>query len=266
MLKRSLFVLLLLAAGAALGVLLTGWLESRSIVPSVEAANATQAPLAAEPRQETAPPATNGGLRLGVVNLKRCFDENNYEFAKDVTNELKKLEVEIDQGLATLEKEMRDLKDQIDGLPKGHPLQQEKFRKMKLLETQYRVDKEMGRARFINEYSRLKLEVYNEIRRVVDVFAQGKFDLILRVEEPQLDEDSPVSVSQQINQRVVLFSSDALDVTKDVMKLLNSEYAKRKTSKPANPDPNATPGMCPKCKILWNGENCPQCNEPMPKK
>ena len=60
---------------------------------------------------------------------------------------------------------------------------------------------------------------------------EGKFDLILRVEAPQLDENDPESPTQRINSRVVLFANESVDITDAVLKVLNADYAKEKAAR-----------------------------------
>ncbi len=316
MLKRSLLVLALTGVGAALGVIGTGVvtsLQSRAAqMASAVAAPPTPAPPVVAPPDEpvapsslrspsgdpgpsgtakegqAAPPpagGTNGALKVGLVNLKDCFGEANYELAKEVTAKLKDLENQLEKGLKELANQAAVLREQISGALPRSQLQQDKQRQLKLVEMQLKLDQELGRAKFLNEYSRLKLEVYTEIRRVIDIYGrEHKFDLILRVEEAQLEEDSPTTVSQQINQRVVLYHGAALDVTKDVLALLNAEHKKK--PKPVDP-PAAGPDCtspdckgkvangrctkcgkaeCAKCKLLSTDVKCPKCGGELPKK
>jgi hypothetical protein len=57
---------------------------------------------------------------------------------------------------------------------------------------------------------------------------EQKFDLILRVEAPLLEEQDPETVTQRINNRVVLYSHENVDITPLVILRLNAEWAKTK--------------------------------------
>jgi len=286
MLKRSLLVLVLLAAGVAIGVLATGALKVRDSLARAEGARADErpapsvpasasrapepepAPVAEPPRQD--PPAANGGLRFAVVNLKNCFDEQNYEYAREVTAQLKALDESNQRKLQGIESEMRELENKMKAVQRGSTLWQDFLRKAKVLEQQYKIEKDFARLTFTAEYSEKKMEVYKEIRRCIDIYGRDrKYDFIFRVEEPQLDEDMPQYASQQIAQRVVLYHGDAFDVTKDVLKLLNAEWQKKKASQPKPPDPPpALTGICPdaKCGTKTSDAKCPRCGKEIPKK
>ncbi len=271
MLKRSLQVVILAALGIVLGIMGTALLNWR--LPRAEAATpsldgraeplAARAPATVEIRTQAAqdPAAQNGGVKVGLVNLRQCFDESRYAYAKDVTEQLKKIEDEIMKPLNAAVAEMKRLGDDINTLDKNNTLYQEKARKYKLLEMQVKLDKELGRAKFISEYSQRKLEVYKEITEVLARYGKDKkYDFILRAEEPQLEDDSPASVSQQIAQRVVLYYGSTFDITEDVLKLLNAEYAKRKAG---GVPPAVVNRVCSDdtCKRETTDVKCPKCGK-----
>jgi Skp family chaperone for outer membrane proteins len=171
-------------------------------------------------------------FKLGVVNLKVCFERDKYDRIKDVDEELKAKAGEHTKRQADIAKKMETLEEQIKQLPRGSSLQVEKIRLFKIAETEAKLEKEFGRAQYLEFYNDKKIEVYNKVRDAVDrVGKEGKFDLILRVEAPQLDENDPESPTQRINSRVVLFSNESVDITESVLKVLNADYAKEKAAK-----------------------------------
>jgi hypothetical protein len=70
-----------------------------------------------------------------------------------------------------------------------------------------------------------------------------KFDLVLRVEAPSLEEQDPENLAQRINSRVVLYYNEGVDITDMVLKKLNEEWARQKAA-------GAQPAEweCPVCK------------------
>ena len=171
-------------------------------------------------------------FKLGVVNLKICFDKDKYERIKEVDEELKTRATEHAKKQQDIAKKMKALEEQIEQLPRGSSLQVEKLRLYKLAETEAKLEKEFGRAQYLEFYNDKKIEVYNKIREAVDkVGKDGKYDLIVRIEAPQLEESDPESPTQRINSRVVLFHNEAADITDAVLKVLNADYAKEKAAK-----------------------------------
>ena len=171
-------------------------------------------------------------FKLGVVNLRTCFDKDKFERVKEIDAELQKLADEYAKKIQEIEKKMVQLKEQIDGLPPESKLRADKMLQFRRLETDLKFEKEYGKAQYLDFYSDKKIEIYNEIRRVVGLIAQEqKYDLILRVEAPTLnDQQDPENVTQRINNRVVLFSHDNMDITNLVLERLNAEYKKQKAA------------------------------------
>ena len=171
-------------------------------------------------------------FKLGVVNLRICFDKDKFERVKEIDTELQKLADEYAKKIQEIEKKMVQLKEQIDGLPPESKLRADKILQLRRLETDLKFEKEYGKAQYLEFYSDKKIEIYNEIRRVVALIAQEqKYDLILRVEAPTLsDQQDPENVTQRINNRVVLYSHESVDITALVVDRLNAEYKKQKAA------------------------------------
>jgi Skp family chaperone for outer membrane proteins len=182
---------------------------------------------AGEPQDKDKP-----GFKLGVVNLRICFDKDKYERVKEIDSDLQKLADEYAKKIQDIEKKMVQLKEQIEGLPAESKLRADKILQMRRLEADLKFEKEYGKAQYLDFYSDRKIEIYNEIRRVVALIAQEqKFDLILRVESPTLsDQQDPENVTQRINNRVVLYSHESVDITNLVLERLNAEYKKQKAT------------------------------------
>ena len=171
-------------------------------------------------------------FKLGVVNLRTCFDKDKYERVKEIDVELQKLADEYAKKIQEIEKKMVQLKEQVEGLPPESKLRADKILQLRRLETDLKFEKEYGKAQYLDFYSDKKIEIYNEIRRVVGLIAQEqKYDLILRIEAPTLnDQQDPENVTQRINNRVVLYSHDNVDITNLVLERLNAEYKKAKAT------------------------------------
>ena len=188
--------------------------------------------LAAAAATATAQEKDKTSFKVGVVNLRICFDKDKFERVKEVDADLQKLADEYAKRIREIETNMVKLKEQVEGLPPESKLRADKILQLRRLEVDLKFDKEYGKAQYLDFYSDKKIEIYNEIRRVVALIAQEqKFDLILRVESPTLsDQQDPENVTQRINNRVVLFSHDNMDITNLVVDRLNAEYKKQKAA------------------------------------
>jgi Skp family chaperone for outer membrane proteins len=169
-------------------------------------------------------------FKLGVINLRTCFDKDKVERVKEVDAALQKLADDYAKRIQEIEKKMVQLKDQVEGLPAESKLRADKILQMRRLETDLKFEKEYGKAQYLDFYSDKKIEIYSEIRRVVGLIAQEqKYDLVLRIEASTLsDPQDPENVTQRINNRVVLYSPDSVDITNLVVDRLNVEYRSEK--------------------------------------
>lgn len=203
---------------------------------------ATLAALAAFALQAAAqqpPPAQDGKapFKLGVVNLKTCFDKEKHDRVKDVDAELQKNAEELQKKIQDIDRKISTLKERIENLPANSTLRADLSRDLQRAATDRKFEAEYGRLRYLDFYNDKKVEIYNEIRRVVDMIAkEQKFDLVLRVEAPQLEEDTRETPTAQIASRVVLFHHENVDITNDVVKRLNDEYKKQKAAGPPKKD------------------------------
>jgi Skp family chaperone for outer membrane proteins len=180
----------------------------------------------------------DGPLRVGTVNLEQCFDKEKYPYMKDVHAELEKLGADMAAEVKALKKHLSDLEEQINGLDSKTNLYQEKVRTYKLTEAKLDATAKFSKAQLRAKEIMMLNEVYTEIRRVVNlVAAEGKYDFVLRVEEPRFDEDSPDLGIQRINYRIVFYAGEKYDITRKVIERLGQEYAKRKAGGPPPPPP-----------------------------
>jgi Skp family chaperone for outer membrane proteins len=139
----------------------------------------------------------DSGPRIGLVNLRMCFDEEKYDYAHAVTKELKELEAQLG----------KDVEDE-------------------------KTTREAARTAFIERYKEVKARVYEEVLRGLDGFMRDKkLDLILKVDDPKLHAEATEAngtISQQIQARSVLSYGRSLDLTEEAIAYLNKEYAKKK--------------------------------------
>ena len=92
-------------------------------------------------------------FKLGVVNLRTCFDKDKFERVKEIDAELQKLADEYAKKIQEIEKKMVQLKEQIDGLPPESKLRADKMLQFRRLETDLKVEKEYGKAQYLDFYS-----------------------------------------------------------------------------------------------------------------
>ena len=201
----------------------------------------------AAPAEQAGPAA----LKVGVVNVRSCFEKDKYTRMAASLEELGKLRDELDAQAKALQTKIAALNEQIQAAsPKGD-LVVEKVRLRAHAEYDLKLLQEVARRKIRDRVADLETRIYSDLRRVVAQVARTQnLDLVLRVDESRLLEDDADGSAAQRSAREVLFHRDALDVTAQVLAALNADWAKAWT--------------CAACKRKVADEKCPDCGAKRP--
>jgi len=201
----------------------------------------------AAPTEQAGQPA----LKVGVVNVRSCFEKDKYTRMAEALEDLGKLRDELDAQGKALQAKLAGLNEQIQAAsPKGD-LYVDKVRLRAHAEYDLKLLQEVARRKIRDRVADLETRIYSDLRRVVAQVARTQnLDLVLRVDESRLlEEDAEGSAAQRIA-REVLFHRDALDVTAQVVAALNADWAKA--------------WVCAACKRKVADEKCPDCGAKRP--
>jgi Skp family chaperone for outer membrane proteins len=193
-------------------------------------------------------------LRIGVVNVRTCFEKDKVARMAEFLEELGKLRDQLTREAGELQKNIAALADLMERLERGGErngdLYVEKLRLRAHAEYDLKLLQEVARRKLRDRVGDLESRVYADLRRIVAQVARARsLDLVLRVDEPRLQMEDP-EAPQKNASREVLFHQDALDVTPQVLARLNAEWAK------------AWP--CAACKRKVTDEKCPDCGAKRP--
>ncbi len=216
---------------------------------------APQAPKTAEPATPP-PPAPQaqdgrGPLKVGVVNLKTCFEGSGtlrYDRAKEVDEELKGQIAELDKKAKELRNDIDTLIEQIKALVPSQNLHHVKSIQLGMKQAELKLTGDLSVKRIQGFYTDLKREVFNDIQTAVDaVSKEQNYDLIFRIEQPLLEEKDERTLTTEIISRVVMYHHERLDITPLVIKRLNEDWAKKRA---------ALGWECKDCKKKNTGDAC----------
>ena len=179
-------------------------------------------------------------IRVAVVNLKECFKKDRYERMKVVHTEITKLRTQYRDELEALGKKASNLKERLDAVPPGTDLARDLFVQYRMVQGELKLKHELNQYALREKSSDMIRSVYNEIRRVVKLVGkEHKYDLILRLQEPETEGEEPLSIKPQTRTDVVLYQdpkvdvidpkdmTNVVDITEVVVKRLNEEWAKK---------------------------------------
>lgn len=154
----------------------------------------------------TPPAARAAEMKIGYVQLAKVFDD--YQRTKDSNQVLKQKE----QGKqAELEGRAGELKKLRDGLE----LLNEQVKQTKAKELEDKAD----------AFQQTKTKAQRELLRERNAIAKGIFD---EIEQAIQDYANTNGFTVILDGRSLVYGQDALDVTREIVKLLNSRYAAQK--------------------------------------
>jgi Skp family chaperone for outer membrane proteins len=189
-------------------------------------------------------------LRVGVVNVRRCFEKDRYVRMKEGLEELGKLRDTLTQEGEELQKKIAALADLMNRTPRNGELYVDKLRQRAHAEYDLKLLQEVGSRKVRDRLGDLELRVHADLRRAVAQVARAlQLDLVLRSEEPRLPEED-FEAQQRAASRDVLFHQDALDITAPVLERLNADWAQA--------------WSCPDCKRKVADPKCPDCGKNRP--
>ncbi|WP_372369551.1 OmpH family outer membrane protein [Candidatus Uabimicrobium sp. HlEnr_7] len=160
-------------------------------------------------------------FKIGFVDIPEIFSQ--YSKAKEEKEKVRQQYQQETLTIKKLEEKANKLKEKIPLYRAGSDIRQRL--ENELAETAFKAKNQSERAKY---FMALKLRngtetVYHDIAKAIEKYAkENGFALILKVEEADFfGAQDPAQVKQKIDMRNVLYWKQALDVTKQVVKLLN---------------------------------------------
>ena len=169
-------------------------------------------------------------FKIGIVDISRVFEK--YQKRIDLDQELKGQEKGFQDEINKKRKEIIDLDEETQLLDLGS---ESRGKNENLLERK-NVELE-GYAKFaerqlLKKYKDFFENIYQEVvQKVEEIGEQNNFDLIIKKEEPELKSGQISDLQFKIGIRTVLYHSESVNITSDVIDNLNASYAKEKEKK-----------------------------------
>ncbi len=180
-----------------------------------------------------APATAQAALKVGVVDLVEVT--NNYDRTKDASADLQVEQANLQQESEPKVKEIEDLRLKRDGFNRGTG--EWKNLDADILKKQIEVRNwiTLRRIQIERKHTEVLLDMYREIVEVVDrVVKQKGLDLVFTrafLEPPQINVDESTGL-EDLKKRIVgqrvLYPTNPEDLTQEVLKLLNDQYAAKK--------------------------------------
>lgn len=164
------------------------------------------------------------GLKVGVVDLNKVFEK--YEKRKTFDVQLKEKEKQYQKIINDKKKELVSLNEKIQLLDLGSEVRkkdEETFEKKNIELESYAKFAEKSLVKKYKEYFE---GLYTEVcKEVEDIGKREQYDLIMKKEEPELQGGGISELQFKVGIKSVLYHSDDIDITNQVINNLNKRLS-----------------------------------------
>lgn len=177
---------------------------------------------------ETIPQNVNAAeLKIGVVGMDGVFEK--YEKRTDIDQKLKDLEKDFKSEIEKMKKVMIDLNEETQLLDLGSDSRNKNQEILERKNVELEGYAKFAENQLVKKYRESFETIYGEIIKEVDSFGkENNYSLIIKKEEPDLKNSQLSDLQFKIGIRTVLYHSNAVDVTSNIIERLNARYQKEK--------------------------------------
>ncbi len=163
-------------------------------------------------------------LKVGVVDLAAVF--RKYDRTREADAQIGALRDEIDREGKRIAVEIENLRKELAAGAPGWQLRREE---LKLKAKEFEVRRELYDERMKLATDRLRLQLLDEIESAIREFGEkNSFDLILKSEGRGWGSESHQEREQKAHWEAIAFHSSKLEVTGDVLAILNDPEVLKK--------------------------------------
>ena len=169
-------------------------------------------------------------FKIGIVDIGNVFEK--YQKRIDLDQELKEQEKEFQDEVNKKRKEIIDLDEETQLLDLGSENRSNNENLMERKNVELEGYAKFAERQLLKKYKDFFENIYQEVvQKVEKIGEQEGFDLIIKNEEADLKSNEISDLQFKIGIRTVLYHSDSVDITFDVVDILNASYSKEKENK-----------------------------------
>jgi Skp family chaperone for outer membrane proteins len=158
-------------------------------------------------------------MKMAVVNIEEVF--NNLKERAVREEDLNRRKEALRTEIQKMTDEADDLLKQHDAMAPDDPKRNETQEKIVQLQSDAEFTYKKGMAALQKRELSDRQELYAMIRDAVDKYAaENKLTLVLKVEDKRVS-DNPDLQNTEVAQRTVLYSDASLNITQEIIKVLN---------------------------------------------
>jgi Skp family chaperone for outer membrane proteins len=169
--------------------------------------------------------------KIAVCNPGKIFDGLDERTA--VEDEMKVLNQKIQSEASNRKTEVTDLQKAIQGLLANSTVRKDKEALLQQKAIEFDVWAKMQQQNMANIEKNHIREIYDKITAAVKIVAESKkLDMVISEQSPKLPDDmsniTPAQLGAVLSQNSILFKTDAVDITSDVLTKMNADYKRPK--------------------------------------
>ena len=166
-------------------------------------------------------------FKIGIVDISSVFEK--YQKRIDLDQELKEQEKEFQDEINKKRKEIIDLDEETQLLDLGSESRSSNENLLERKSVELEGYAKFAERQLLKKYKDFFENIYQEVvKKVEEIGIQEGFDLIIKKEESSLKSGEISDLQFKIGIRTVLYHSDSVDITLDVIDTLNASYSKEK--------------------------------------
>lgn len=170
------------------------------------------------------------GFKVGVVDISGVFEK--YQKRNDLDQKLKDLEKKLQGEINKKRKEIINLGEETQLLDMGSETRKKNEELIERKNVELEGYAKYAERQLLRRYKEFFEGIYDAVVKEVEVIGKkGKFDLIIKKEEPELKSGQISDLQFKIGIRTVLYHSKSVDITLKVINSLNARYLKEKGKK-----------------------------------
>lgn len=166
-------------------------------------------------------------FKIGIVDISRVFEK--YQKRIDLDQKLKEQEKGFQDEVNKKRKEIIDLDEETQLLDLGSESRSNNETMMERKNVELEGYAKFAERQLLKKYKNFFENIYEEVvLKVEEIGKQEGYDLIIKKEESDLKSGRISDLQFKIGIRTVLYHSDSVDITLDVIDNLNASYSKEK--------------------------------------
>jgi len=166
------------------------------------------------------------GVRVGVIDVAKVFGD--YQMTSDLESVFDGEQKKVGEQRDARRKDLETQRKALEAFVPGTPDHKERYEQMVRADVEFQVWLGMQDRFLKDEHMRRLRQIYEDVRLAVKAVADKRgLELVLTFDQLTTEAPDSVALRQQILLQKVIYFSDRIDVTTEVLQTVNESYLKK---------------------------------------